>query len=397
MSNGLSIASTALVANALGAGKNEEADRVAAQAMGLSIVLSLVLAVAGYLSSEWLLRAMGCTGEVLALGVRYMHILFLGAPAFALTQTLTAPLNARGNTKPFRNAIVAGCLLNAVFDPWFVRGGLGLPAMGFDGIAISTVLIQYLSVFYIASFARRGGVLNANQRGWFFPRWESVLAITRQGLPATLNMLNIAIGVFIINRFASAFGDTAIAAYGIAVRIEQIALLPTIGLNFATLALVGQNFGANRLDRVRETMSTALRYGVILCSVGGVFLWFAGRPLLRLFAEEGAAEVIGMGWAYVRLAAFSLFIYVSLFVTIYTLQGMKKPLFGLLVSVSRQIVAPLIFYPMFVHHLGLPGLWWGIVAVNGVAALLTVAYGRWYLARQERREALPEMEPAGLS
>ena len=119
--------------------------------------------------------------------------------------------------------------------------------------------------------------------------------------------------------------------------------------------------------------------------------------MLRLFAEEGASEVIGMGWSYVRLAAFSLFIYVSLFVTIYTLQGMKKPLFGLAVSMSRQIVAPLIFYPMFVHHLGLPGLWWGIVVVNGVAALLTVAYGWWYLARLERREPLPEMEPAGLS
>lgn len=387
VSNGLSIACTTLIANALGAGRRGDAERIAAQGVTLAFGVSLLLAAAGYAGTGWMLRKTGCDGGVLELGTRYMHIIFLGAPAFALTQVLTSPLTARGNTRAFRDVILAGCLLNAVLDPWFVLGGFGVPAMGFDGIAVATVLIQYLSVGYVAWMARKAGTLHAGLAPHFRPRAADMLALARQGLPATFNMMTISIGIFIINGFASAFGPAALAAYGVATRIEQIALLPTIGLNFATLALVGQNYGAGRLDRVMETLRLALRYGLMLCVAGGAFVWFGGRPLLRVFAgtEAGAGQVVELGWAYLRVAAFALYAYLTLFVMIYTLQGLKHPVYGMFIAVFRQAAAPLVVFPLFIRAFGLPGLWMGIVGVNGLAAVLTLAYGMWYLRRVRRR------------
>jgi putative MATE family efflux protein len=379
--NGLSIATTTLVANALGAGRPQEADRISGQAFGLAVIISLGMAVVGPMFAERLLAATGCGGEALRLGTRYMQILFVGAPGFFLTQVLTAPLTARGNTRAFRNTIVLGCLINGLLDPWFVLGGFGLPAMGFDGIAISTVLIQAFSVVYVAGLAAKAGCLNATWRASLMPSVSDALAIIRQGLPATLNMLNIAIGVFIINRLASGFGDAAIAAYGVATRVEQLALLPTIGLNFATLALVGQNYGAGRLDRVRETMYTALKAGVALCLVGGVFLIAAGPWLMAKFAGPEATEVMTIGQGYLRVAALLLFAYVLIFVTIYTLQGLKRPGFGLAVSLSRQVLFPLALYPIFIRHFGVNGLWYGIATVNGCAALVSFGYAWWVLRR----------------
>ena len=77
--------------------------------------------------------------------------------------------------------------------------------------------------------------------------------ILGQGIPATLNMATIALGVFIINYFVLQYGgDSTIAAYGVSMRIEQIALIPTIGLNVAVLSIIGQNFGAMNIERIKE-------------------------------------------------------------------------------------------------------------------------------------------------
>ena len=97
-------------------------------------------------------------------------------------------------------------------------------------------------------------------------------------------MLTIAVGIFVINYFIYQFGsDASTAGYGAAVRLEQLALLPAIGLNAATLALVGQNFGAGKLDRVRETYAAALKIGIAIMTVG-MALIYPFTPFLISFS-----------------------------------------------------------------------------------------------------------------
>lgn len=191
--------------------------------------------------------------------------------------------------------------------------------------------------------------------------------------PAGLNLATIGIGIFIITWFVSRFGQEAVAAYGIATRIEQIALLPTIGLNMATLSIVGQNFGAGFHLRIRDTVYTAVRYGFIFMVAGGIILFIFAAPLVGLFTSN--PEVIQIGRVYLQIAVLIFWAYVMMFVMVSALQGMGKPIYAIWIGLYRQILAPIVIFYLFteVFEFGLPGVWWGLFLITWSAALFT-----WY-------------------
>jgi Na+-driven multidrug efflux pump len=188
--------------------------------------------------------------------------------------------------------------------------------------------------------------------------------------------MTIAAGIFVITYFASKFGQTVVAAYGAAVRIEQIVLLPALGLNVASLTLSAQNNGAKRFDRIKETVNTSLLYGAIIMGVGAVLVFFLAPYLMNIFTDD--PEVISVGKLYLRIDALVLYAYVVLFIHISALQGMKKPLFAVIIGIYRQVVAPVsVFYLLAITAgMGARGIWWGICIVTWSAALIAFFYAR---------------------
>jgi Na+-driven multidrug efflux pump len=189
-------------------------------------------------------------------------------------------------------------------------------------------------------------------------------------------MLTVAIGVFVITWYVGRFGREAMAAYGIATRIEQIVLLPVMGLNVATLTLVAQNSGARRFDRVEETIRSALAYGLALMSIGTLLVFLLAEPLMRLFTNDPGVVTIGRD--YLRIVAFVFHAYVILYINTFALQGLQRPRFALLIGIVRQFVAPV---PVFwlltvVMGWGVKGVWWGILFVTWMAACLSLLYIR---------------------
>ncbi|MBX3748186.1 MAG: MATE family efflux transporter [Verrucomicrobiae bacterium] len=376
MGSGLAQGATALIANALGAGDIARARHYAAQAALFGVGVGAVLTVLGLLVAPSLFRLLGASDEYLRFCLAYMNPILAGSVFFLLQSVLNGGLQAQGDTRTFRNVLIAGCLLNAILDPWFLYGGLGIPPMGIAGIALSTLLITAAGAAYIARCLRLTPLGRGLRATDFRPSSAAFRDIARQGLPASLNMMTVALGIFVITWFVSRFSAKGVAAYGIATRIEQIILLPTIGLNIATLTLCGQNFGAGRLDRVRETWRIAVRYGLILMGAGGVALLLGAGPLMRVFSQDPA--VIDAGITYLRVAALTLGSYVILYQTVFMLQGLKRPMFGLWIGLFRQILAPALVFPLlaFTLGLGLHGIWWGIALVNWGAALAAWSYGR---------------------
>jgi putative MATE family efflux protein len=245
---GMGTGTTALISQSLGAGRTEEADKYGYQAITFSIINSLLLTIIGIAIAPFLFRILGASGGYLIIAVQYMNTILYGTIFFLMNSILNSLLTARGDTKTFRNYLIAGFLLNLILDPWFIYGGLGFPALGIRGIGYSTVLIQFIGAIYMISVTRKYKIFQHAHFNDFVPRRKYFAALFGQGFPASLNMLTVAIGIFIITYFASQFGKEAVAAYGIATRIEQIALLPTIGLNIAALTLAGQNMGAGYLN-----------------------------------------------------------------------------------------------------------------------------------------------------
>ena len=385
MGMGMGTGTTALISQSLGAGRNEEADKIGYQAITFSIINAFFLTIFGLIVAPFLFGILGATLNYLDIAVKYMDTILYGTVFFLINSILNSLLNARGDTRTYRNYLIAGFFLNLILDPWFIYGGLGFPALGIRGIGYSTVLIQFIGSIYMIAITRKYNIFQHARFRDFIPKKKYFSELFGQGFPASLNMLTVAIGIFVITWFASRFGKEAVAAYGIATRIEQIALLPTIGLNIAALTLAAQNMGANRPDRVYDSWKLNLGYGLMIISIGAMAVMVFARQLIQAFTAD--IQVIEIGIEYLHIAALFFFAYIFLNMSVSTLQGMKKPIYAIYVGVYRQILMPLPLFLLLAIFLGwgTKGIWWGIFMVNWSAAIFTFFYTR----KQIRKALLP--------
>lgn len=380
---GVSTGATALIGNAMGRGEHEEGRQYVLQSFSFALIHALLLTMLGIAFSPRIFTYMGASGEYLALALGYMNVIFAGAPFFMLNFVMNAILSAHGNTITYRNFLVAGFFLNLVLDPWFMYGGLGLPAFGLPGVALATVVIQCLGNCFLFSRLSCSGIVKTFHFRELLPRWSHYRELFKQGLPSALNMMTVTLGIFIITLFVNRFGKEAVAAYGIGTRIEQIALLPVMGLNVSTLALTAQNYGAERIDRIRQVLHISLRYGFILALIGTTAALLFTGELMAFFT--GDQNVIAAGLRYLRIEAFVFPAYVLLYICISSMQGIKRPLIGLWIGLYRQIAGPFLLFHLLATVLGwgIMGIWWGIFMVTWSAAVIVVVYVTWILRKLE--------------
>ena len=379
MGSGLATGATAVIASALGAGDPKQAKLYAIQCITFGTIVAIFLTMFGLVISPFLFPILGATDDYLLSCLSYMNTIFVGTIFFILVYVFNSILNSLGDTRSHRNFLMAGFFLNIILNPWFIYGGMGVPRLEIVGIGLATVVVQAVGSFYLGLRVVRSGLISNEWTKDVWPKLEAFKEIARQGFPASLNMISVGLGIFVITYFISKFGKQAVAAYGIATRVEQIVLLPTIGLNIATLTIVAQNNGARLFDRIKETLSTALRYGGILMTFGAIVVFIFARYLMLHFTKDLA--VIEIGTTYLRISAFVLYAYVILYVNIAALQGMKKPNYAVLIGLFRQIVAPIVIFYMLIEifSVGLTGIWWGIFSITWAAAVTTIFYARWKL------------------
>ena len=366
---GISAGTNALVANALGAEDKRRAAMYQAQAITFAAGATIAAALPLFAALVPIFRFFDAEGEVLDGGVAYMRVICAGGIFIVLANTLNAGLQARGKTTVFRNFLILASLLNIGLDPLFMF------VFGWNeaGVAAATVLVYAIGVVWVArALVRHGGFegLEEGERAAAFrPRADYLKEIAGQAVPAGLNFLTIALGAFVINYFVSRFGRNPVAAYGTALRIEQIALLPTIGLNVALAAMVGQNNGAGRLARVGASYRTSLSFAFAAMVLILTPVIIFAPALLRIFTDN--AEVVRIGRTYLYIQVLTFFSYIVLNQSNSVLQGLKRPAMIMWVGVYRQLIAPFIVFPLFIGPigLGLHGVWYGLVAVNWSAAL----------------------------
>ncbi|MEK9564545.1 MAG: MATE family efflux transporter [Deltaproteobacteria bacterium] len=376
---GLGQGASALISNALGAEDDDQASRLMAQALSLAFAVSAVVVAIGLVVTPLLYRGMGASGEYLELSLDYMNWLIYGSGAFIFAFVINSGLNAQGDTKSYRNALICGFFANVILDPLFLFGWGPFPALGLEGIAISTVLIElgvvtYLSVKLLSS--KLGENLSIRK---FSLQIKLIVDLVKQGFPASVSILFISLNFYVILHFISDFGKTSVAAYGVSTRIVQVMLLPSIGLNTAALSLTGFNFGANNLERVNQTWRTCFNYSLLLTAFGGILLFCFPEFLLKLFTDS--EEIIEVGPTLLRVEAVLLTAYTTIFLGTSVLQGLKKPMFGMILSIYRLIVAPVIFFWVFSDLLGygLNGIWVGIFLTTASGALITWFYLKYSL------------------
>ncbi len=322
---------------------------------------------------------MGASGSYYELSLEYVSPLFWGAAFFLLSSLSNGILLANGDSKSYRNVLIAGFFLNLILDPWFLYGGFGLPAMGMAGIAWATVVIQLLSGVYLFSIVLRRKYIHLESLRVLMPKLKIYREILHQGIPAGFNFMAIALGFFVSTYYLNTYGEVAVAAFGVGTRIEQMALLPAIGLGAAIVSIVGQNNGARKYDRVRECVALCIKYGIILITVASVLLFVFATNLVKLFTDD--PQVIEVGTYYTRVMAFIQWAYVMGFIHIGFLQAVKRPIYGFFEAVIRKIILPLtVFYALVtVLQVNLNTFWYGMVGINVFMTIVTIIYAQWVL------------------
>lgn len=370
---GLSQGASALIGGALGGGRAEDARAYAAQALMSAAALGALLGGIGTLSSTALLRAIGATGGVLETADSYLTLLFLGLPSFLIGFTANGVLTSQGDTASNRNAQIVAFLANVALNPLLIYGALGLPGLGFDGIALSTILIQTAVAIFLVrrALATRalGGATLADAR----PSAGVLSDLFRQGAPSSLTMLVMMIGATIMQVHLQPFGAAAVAGFGVAFRVEQLILLPILSISFSLMPMIAQNYGAGDHDRVRQALTLAAVLALTVALIGAVTLGLFGKAMTGVFTDDEAA--IASGAAYLRMAAFMMPAYTAMFIVTALFQGLRRPVWSVVIGLYRQIFALALFPWLFVAGFGwgLEGVWMGLFVAVWSGFLLSMA------------------------
>ena len=371
---GFSSAITALLGNAIGKKRYKLASIYAHKGLIFVPLIGLGLSIIGYFYAPNLFILLGAKEEYLQLSLDYINPILFGAVFFMFNFSLNSILVATGDTKTYRNSLIFGFFANLVLNPLFMYGFLFIPAMGIKGIAFATVLIQIINMFYLFYKVLQTKLIHFEKLEYFVPNIRIYKQFLAQGIPSSLNMLTMAIGSLILTYFVSHYGVNAIAGYGIGYRVEQLMLLPALGLSTAVLALVSNNYGAKKYDRVIETMKVSLKYGFIISTVGIIILTLLGRIIISLF--DSNPIVVDFGVSYLLIEIWIFYAYIILFVCVSTLQAIKQPKMILYIGLYRQIFAKLIISYLIVKYFELDFiyLWFGILFMIYSAAVFAYFY-----------------------
>ena len=374
---GLTAGTNTLIGNNLGAKNKKKASLFVAQSILFAIFLSVLVTFFGLNVSDFLLKLMGSDPEGIILSRKYLDIIFYGTIIVLIQISLNGTLNAQGDTKSYRNVLIFSFFLNIFLNPLFIFGYGFIPAFGIAGLAIATVVAQFIGLLYLAYKVYCCELKQYLKPQCFIPKINLLGELVYQTIPVMFSMLLIGVGLFNILYFIGQFGDLATAGYGAALRIEQVFLLPVIGLNTAVLSIGGQNFGAKSYDRLRELYKKALFFGSSFMICAGAIIFFGAEFLVSLFTDN--EEAIRHGVIYLKVAALIGPIYPVFFITTAIFQAVKKPLYSLYMSILRLTALPFLslWYVINIKGGDYEDIFYTILVTNwlmGIAVLFFIGY-----------------------
>lgn len=375
VAHGMSSAVNSLVSNSLGSKQNrDKTANIAHNVLFFALLLAFIVTIIGLFSIETLLGLLGADGSYLITSKSYIDILVAGSIVFILSMFINSLLNAQGDMVSFRNILIVTFFLNILFDYLAIYYGFGI-----KGIAYATVTTETVALVYLAYKLHKTSLL----KNKFTLNLSIFKELISQGIPPTTNMFFMSLGVFIIYYYVSGFGEHVIAAFGIGMKIEHLALLPIIGIEIAVLTMVSQNNGAKEYERIDETIKLALRYSLYISLLTLVVLWLFAAQVMAIFTND--IQVITEGVLYLKVESFLIYPFGMIFIYVAVLQGIKKQKFIFYLSLVRQIILPVLLLSILMLYTHNILYVWLAIALSVILAALSVSiYTKRALKKNKR-------------
>jgi putative MATE family efflux protein len=346
------IGATTLVSIRLGERNKEEAEKILGNAFVMVLFLSVCLTTIFELFLDSLLVLLGAEPEVLPYARDFSHIILLGSIFMFAGFGLNNIIRAEGNPKTAMVTMLIAAILNMLLNPLLIM----VVGLGIKGSALATVISQTVSaVWVIGHFVGRNSLLKLRFAN-MVPDKNIVLKVIEMGSSAFFMQIAASVVAGLLNFTLQIYGgQLAIAAMGVINRVATLILMPLFGISQGVQPIIGYNYGAKNLDRVKAAVKQGTMAATLISVTGFIIIELFAVSIIRLFTDE--AELVALGAAGLRVFMAMLPIIGFQIIGSAFFQAIGKPTRSLLLSMSRQL---LILIPMVLilpRVLGLSGVW----------------------------------------
>ena len=291
---GISMAATALVARRIGEKNPEAAARAGAQATTLSILVTIILSIAGFVFAKDILRVMGASEETVEYGVNYTRILTGGSIVIMLLFLINGIFRGAGDASMAMKSLCIANVANIILCPLLIRGWGPVPAFGLTGAAMATTIGRAIGVLYQLYYLFNGKSIIKMTLSYLKPDWKQIKQVVDIAAPGTFQFLVASGSWIVLTAIVAQSGETASAGYITAIRVVMFFILPAWGLSNAAATLVGQNLGAQQPQRAEESVLKTAKYNAIFMAVVTVLFFVTAPYLIGFFAEKEDTKKIAI-------------------------------------------------------------------------------------------------------
>ncbi|MFN5631031.1 MAG: MATE family efflux transporter [Sphingomonadales bacterium] len=379
---GFSMATTILIGQNVGRGQIESVRRIMGTATGLFLAAGIAVALLGWLFAPALLRLMATPEAAYPLALAYLRVMFLSMPTSFVMILISSSLRGVGDSvTPFRNTLV-NVGLDIVLNPVLILGLGPIPALGIAGSALATVIAGLISLsllirqVYAKDLVIR---LRGEELGWLRPDAAWVKPIAKMGLPMGLSMIIMSGSAVVMIGLVNLEGVDTTAAFGVMNQLWSYVQMPAVAVGGAVSAMVAQNIGANKWDRVGRIAWAGAGINVLMTAVLIAAITIFATPILRLFIPAGSAAIpiaihinLVIGWSFLLMG-------ISVVVT-FAVRANGAVIAPLLILIFATIIVRFSIGFGFHDRYGADAIWWAFNLAAISSFLLSIGYyfhGGW--------------------
>jgi len=371
---GFGIATSSVVSRAIGRGDHHQVQRLTTDSLIISLFIVVIFAALGLFSMDWVFRLLGADGKTLSLVKQYMCIWYLGAAFVVIPMIGNNAIRACGDTFFPSVIMIVSTIVNIILDPLLIFGLWGFPRLELKGAAIATVIAR--AVAFIFSLL----ILHFKERliDFAMPPLKELIDSVKQifyiGIPSAVSRLLIPVTMAVIMRLVAGFGPAAVAAFGVAAKIEMFVFVLIMALATALIPFVGQNWGAKNFSRVKDAIKKANVFSLWWGLVSFVVFLLLAIPLGYAFGKD--IEVAKYITRYLWIMPISYGMLGCAFLITSVFNAMNKPFLAIGLNLVRMLV---LYIPLAVigsKLAGLTGLFVGLCLANLAAGVVSIIIER---------------------
>ena len=385
---GTAIGMSALLSRHLGAKKYDKADKVAHNGFILAFINYSIFFVIGCFAGP-IMRMItnDATSEmIISEGTIYLRITQWLSIAPMIQSMFERLLQGTGKTKYIFYIQVSGTIFNAIVDPILIFGLFGLPAMGAKGAALATVFGQLLGCVLGHVFNMKYNKEIQLSFSKVRPHLQTMKEIYRIAIPTIVLQSVGAVMTFSLNKILSQFSDLAVATYGVYFKLQSFVFMPLFGMNNGSVPIIAYNYGADRKDRLEETMRLGARYGVGIMCVGTLIFWLFPKELMALF--DSPPEMVAMGVVALHIISINFPFAGYAIMRGAAFQALGKSVYSMNISLVRQLVIIIPCAFIFAKLGGVNAVWWAFPCAEVAGVSMSIIY-----TNRIRRNILSKMTP----